>query len=71
MFGSWAAELADQWDDESMLGQVKDAVGMVLERTGEFVVNEDIEVQERVSVVSYPQFLKFALIVGVPHEIGC
>ena len=54
-----------------MLGQVKDAVGMVLERTGEFVVNEDIEVQERVSVVSYPQFLKFALIVGVPHEIGC
>ena len=55
MFGSWAAELADQWDDESMLGQVKDAVGMVLERTGEFVVNEDIEVQERVSVAFYSQ----------------
>ena len=57
MFGSWAAELADQWDDESMLGQVKDAVGMVLERTGEFVVNEDIEVQERVSVIFYSQCL--------------
>ena len=71
MFGSWAAELADQWDDESMLGQVKDAVGMVLERTGEFVVNEDIEVQERVSVIFYAQVLEFVLIVGVPHEIGC
>lgn len=47
VFGSWAAELAEQWDDED-LTRVKNAVSTVLERIGDFASSPDIEVQERV-----------------------
>ncbi len=47
VFGSWAAELAEQWDDED-LARVKNAVSTVLERIGDFASSPDIEVQERV-----------------------
>ncbi|OBZ78815.1 AP-3 complex subunit delta-1 [Grifola frondosa] len=46
VFGFWAAELADRWDDDD-LPKVKDTVDMVLERTSDFVTHPDIEVQER------------------------
>ncbi|KAI0094397.1 Ap3d1 protein [Irpex rosettiformis] len=46
VFGSWAAELAEQWDDES-LPKVKITVNTVLERIRDFASNADIEVQER------------------------
>ncbi|KAI0785413.1 adaptin N terminal region-domain-containing protein [Irpex lacteus] len=46
VFGSWAAELAEQWDDED-LTRVKNAVSTVLERIGDFASSPDIEVQER------------------------
>lgn len=47
VFGSWAAELADRWDDDD-LSKVKNVVDMVLGRVGDFATNPDIEVQERV-----------------------
>ncbi len=48
VFGSWAAELADRWDDDD-LPKVRGVVDDVLERLSSFVTSPDIEVQERVS----------------------
>ena len=47
VFGSWAAELADRWDDED-LSQVRSTVDTVVEQVSIFASNADIEVQERV-----------------------
>ena len=49
VFGSWAAELADRWDDDD-LPKVRGVVDDVLERLSNFVTSPDIEVQERVCV---------------------
>ncbi|KAI0964144.1 hypothetical protein AcW1_001032 [Taiwanofungus camphoratus] len=50
VFGSWAAELADRWDDDD-LSKVKNVVDMVLGRVGDFATNPDIEVQERAAEI--------------------
>ena len=50
VFGSWAAELADRWDDDD-LSRVRSVVDDVLDRLRSFVTHTDIEVQERVSPV--------------------
>lgn len=50
VFGSWAAELADRWDDED-LPKVRGVVDDVLERLASFATHPDIEVQERVSLL--------------------
>ena len=47
VFGSWSAEVADQWDDDE-LPKVKGIVSTVLERIADFASHQDIEVQERV-----------------------
>ena len=47
VFGSWAAELADRWDDDD-LPKVRGVVDDVVERLSGFVTHADIEVQERV-----------------------
>ena len=47
VFGSWAAELADRWDDDD-LSKVRGVVDDVAERLANFVTHTDIEVQERV-----------------------
>ncbi|KAF9469633.1 Ap3d1 protein [Collybia nuda] len=46
IFGHWAAELAQQWDD-SDLQEVKDTVDLILDRVGELISSPYIEVQER------------------------
>lgn len=47
VFGSWAAELAERWDDDD-LPRVQGVVGDILERLQSFAAHPDIEVQERV-----------------------
>ena len=51
VFGSWAAELADRWDDDD-LSRVRGAVDDAVERFSSFVTHADIEVQERVRASS-------------------
>ncbi|KAI0828832.1 Ap3d1 protein [Trametes gibbosa] len=46
VFGSWAAELAERWDNDD-LPRVQGAVSDVLERLPSFAAHPDIEVQER------------------------
>ncbi|KAI0756396.1 adaptin N terminal region-domain-containing protein [Daedaleopsis nitida] len=46
VFGSWAAELADRWDDDD-LPKVRSVVDDVVERLASFATHPDIEVQER------------------------
>ncbi|KZT08745.1 Ap3d1 protein [Laetiporus sulphureus 93-53] len=46
VFGYWAAEQADRWDDDD-LPKIKSVVDMMLERCRDFATNPDIEVQER------------------------
>ncbi|OJT09578.1 AP-3 complex subunit delta-1 [Trametes pubescens] len=46
VFGSWAAELAERWDDDD-LARVQGVVGDILERLQSFAAHPDIEVQER------------------------
>ncbi|KAI9060492.1 Adaptor protein complex AP-3 delta subunit [Trametes sanguinea] len=46
VFGSWAAELADRWDDDD-LPKVQGTVNDIVERLSDFVTHPDIEVQER------------------------
>ncbi|TFK42007.1 Ap3d1 protein [Crucibulum laeve] len=46
IFGFWAAELAQRWDDDH-LPEVKGIVEGILARTGELVASPHIEVQER------------------------
>ncbi|KAI8990678.1 Ap3d1 protein [Trametes punicea] len=46
VFGSWAAEVAERWDDDE-LPKVQGTVNDVLERLSSFVTHPDIEVQER------------------------
>ncbi|KAH9849199.1 Ap3d1 protein [Lenzites betulinus] len=46
VFGSWAAELAERWDDDD-LPRVQGAVGDVLDCLPSFAAQPDIEVQER------------------------
>uniref|UniRef100_A0A0W0GBD1 AP-3 complex subunit delta n=1 Tax=Moniliophthora roreri TaxID=221103 RepID=A0A0W0GBD1_MONRR len=46
IFGFWAAEIAQRWSEED-LQEVKDIVGMIASRVGEFVSSPHIEVQER------------------------
>lgn len=48
IFGHWAAELAQQWDDND-LPEAKEIVDLILDRVGELVSSPHIEVQERVS----------------------
>ena len=47
IFGSWAAELAQRWDDDD-LPQVKASVDTIIARINEFATSPHIEVQERV-----------------------
>ncbi|KAI0076052.1 Adaptor protein complex AP-3 delta subunit [Panus rudis PR-1116 ss-1] len=51
VFGVWAAELADRWDNDD-LPKVKETVDTVLERLAEFASNPDIEVQERAANIT-------------------
>ena len=53
MFGSWAADLADRWDDED-LPKVRNTVDTLVDRVREFASNPDIEVQERVRELIRP-----------------
>ncbi|KAJ7070698.1 adaptin N terminal region-domain-containing protein [Mycena amicta] len=46
IFGHWAAEVAERWDDED-LAEVKSTVESILNSVREFVSNADVEVQER------------------------
>ncbi|EMD42246.1 hypothetical protein CERSUDRAFT_102602 [Gelatoporia subvermispora B] len=46
VFGTWAAELAVRWDDDD-LPKVKSMVDLVLEQSGTFAANPNIEIQER------------------------
>ncbi|KAI0354633.1 Ap3d1 protein [Trametes cingulata] len=46
VFGSWAAELAERWDDDD-LPRVQGIVNDILERLTSFATHPDIEVQER------------------------
>ncbi|KAI0334057.1 Ap3d1 protein [Cubamyces sp. BRFM 1775] len=46
VFGSWAAELAERWDDDD-LPRVQGVVDDTVERLSSFVAHPDIEVQER------------------------
>ncbi|KAI0640096.1 Ap3d1 protein [Trametes polyzona] len=46
VFGSWAADLAERWDDDD-LPRVQGAVADILERLPSFAAHPDIEVQER------------------------
>ncbi|KDQ63013.1 hypothetical protein JAAARDRAFT_75593 [Jaapia argillacea MUCL 33604] len=46
VFGYWAAELAQRWDDAA-LPDVKQTVDMVISRATEFASSPDMEVQER------------------------
>lgn len=49
IFGFWAAELAQQWDDNN-LPEVKETVETILTGMRQLVNNRHIEVQERVRV---------------------
>ena len=53
VFGSWAADLADRWDDED-LPKVRNTVDTLVDRVREFASNPDIEVQERVRELIRP-----------------
>ncbi|KAF7302704.1 AP-3 complex subunit delta [Mycena chlorophos] len=46
IFGHWAAEVAERWDDDD-LAELKNTVEMIVGSLGEFVGNRDVEVQER------------------------
>lgn len=61
VFGSWAAELADRWDDDE-LTKVRGIVDDAVERLTDFVTHPDIEVQERVRVPCF-QVLAFRSIL--------
>jgi len=47
IFGFWAAELAQTWDDD-YLSRVNDIVNTVIQRLDDFVSSSHIEIQERV-----------------------
>lgn len=49
VFGLWAAELAQNWDDDS-LPEVRQLVDSILSRVRELAGSRFIEVQERVSI---------------------
>ncbi|KAF7307227.1 AP-3 complex subunit delta [Mycena indigotica] len=46
IFGSWAAEVAERWDDEDMV-EVKSTVDLIINGIKVFTGNADVEVQER------------------------
>ncbi|KAI0368886.1 Ap3d1 protein [Pilatotrama ljubarskyi] len=46
VFGFWAAELAERWDDDD-LPRIQGTVNDILERLASFATHPDIEVQER------------------------
>jgi AP-3 complex subunit delta-1 len=48
VFGYWAAEFAQRWDDD-LIPEIKNVVDMVLERVGDLISSPYIEVQERVT----------------------
>jgi len=48
IFGFWAMELAERWNDED-LAEVKGVVDLIVSRITILVGSEHIEVQERVS----------------------
>lgn len=48
IFGSWAADIAQRWEDDD-LPEVKGVVEMIVLRMSELVSSPHIEVQERVS----------------------
>lgn len=68
IFGLWASELAQQWDDDS-LAEVKQVVESILSRTKEFAGSQYIEVQERVSHIQISTF--FFFILNFCHCLGC
>jgi AP-3 complex subunit delta-1 len=47
IFGHWAAETAERWDDEDLV-ELKSTVELILTQVREYVSNADVEVQERV-----------------------
>lgn len=49
IFGFWATELAERWNDED-LPEVKGVVDLIVSRVTELVRSPHIEVQERVSL---------------------
>ncbi|GJE89511.1 AP-3 complex subunit delta [Phanerochaete sordida] len=56
VFGAWAADLADDWNDEE-LPRVRGVVDTMIERVGAFAAHADIEVQERAA--NFLQLLAF------------
>jgi AP-3 complex subunit delta-1 len=50
VFGTWAAELGEQWDDDR-LPELQEIVQAIKSRMEELVSNSNVEVQERVSVI--------------------
>lgn len=63
VFGYWASELAQRWDDES-LPEVKQVVESILSRVGELASSQYIEVQERVRMSLYP--VESMIIINYP-----
>jgi AP-3 complex subunit delta len=59
IFGQWAADVAQQWEDDQLVN-VKKVVESMITRLEELVGSPDIEVQERVSSFVYPWILCLA-----------
>ncbi len=64
VFGSWAAELADRWDDDE-LTKVRGIVDDAVERLTDFVTHPDIEVQERVRVPCFQVLAFRSILIGL------
>ncbi|KAH9932073.1 Ap3d1 protein [Epithele typhae] len=67
VFGSWAADIADRWNDDD-LPRVRSAVDDTLERLSGFVTHADIEVQERAAeLLQLFTFIRADLAAYKPH----
>ncbi|EPQ60168.1 Adaptor protein complex AP-3 delta subunit [Gloeophyllum trabeum ATCC 11539] len=66
VFGYWASELAQGWDD-SYLPELRDNVDMIVSRSKEYASSHDIEVQERAAnVLGLFTFIKADLATHRP-----
>ena len=73
VFGTWAAELADRWDDDD-LPKVRGVVDDVVERLASFATHTDIEVQERVCPSPAASNLRSAMnshLLADMHQPSC
>ena len=53
IFGTWVVELAQAWDDETDLPEVKRTADTIVDGLQRFASHPDYEVQERVCAQSY------------------